>query len=172
MRRRKKLVRSSRNKRFSVDVHVNEEIVAGKWKERFVMEDSTTIEVLEMIAEVYDLDEFVSDRLELVYVTHSTGGTKQIKRLDPPTLVLNAGSRTTKEGELIPITMDHLELFVHMRMKWMKTRAVTPNSCWSACRVLEQLYVNNFIGFHRMKPFIFSWTMHVDTEPMMQSSNT
>jgi hypothetical protein len=114
--RRKKLVRSSRNKRFSVDVHVNEEIVAGKWKERFVMEDTTTIEVLEMIADVYDLDEFVSDRLELVYVTHSTGGTKQIKRLDPPTLVLNAGSRTTKEGQLIPITMDHLELFVHMKM--------------------------------------------------------
>jgi hypothetical protein len=44
--RKKKLTRSSRNKRFSVDVHVNEEIVAGKWKERFVMEDSTTVEVL------------------------------------------------------------------------------------------------------------------------------
>jgi hypothetical protein len=113
---RKKLVRSSRNKRFSVDVHVNEEIVAGKWKERFVMEDSTTVEVLEMIADVYDLDEFVSDRLELVYVTHTTGGTKQIKRLDPPNLVLNAGNRTTKEGVVTPITLDHLELFVHMRV--------------------------------------------------------
>jgi hypothetical protein len=40
-------------------------------------------------------------------------------------------------------------------MKWMKIQAVTPNSCWSACRVLEQLYVNHFIGFHQMKPFIF-----------------
>jgi hypothetical protein len=107
--RRKKLVRSSRNKRFLVDLHdVNEEIVAGKWKERFVMEDTTTIEVLEIIADVYDLDEFVSDPLELVYTTHTTGGMRQIKRLDPPNLVLNAGSRTTKEGQLIPITMDHL----------------------------------------------------------------
>jgi hypothetical protein len=49
-------------------------------------------------------------------MTYTTGGTKQIKRLEPPNLVLNAGSWTTKEGELIPITMDHLELFVHMRM--------------------------------------------------------
>ena len=30
--RRKTLLRSSRNKRFSVDVHVNEEVGAGRWK--------------------------------------------------------------------------------------------------------------------------------------------
>jgi hypothetical protein len=35
------------------DVHVNEELVAGKWKERYVMEHSTTVEVLETIANVY-----------------------------------------------------------------------------------------------------------------------
>ena len=113
--RRKKLSRDSRNKRFSVDVHVNEELVADKWKERYVMEDSTAVEVLETIADVYDLDEFISERLELVYVTHSAGGTKQIKRLDPDYPVLNAGSRTTKEGELVPIPLDHLELYVHMK---------------------------------------------------------
>ncbi len=50
------------------------------------MDDSTTAEVLETIAGVYDLDEFVSERLELVYVTHTTGGTKQIKRLVPTAL--------------------------------------------------------------------------------------
>ena len=114
--RRRTLLRSSRNKRFSVDVHVNEEVGAGRWKDRFVMDDSTTAEVLETIAGVYDLDEFVSERLELVYVTHTTGGTKQIKRLVPTALVMNAGNRTTKEGGVIPITLDHLELFVHMKI--------------------------------------------------------
>jgi hypothetical protein len=34
---RKKLIRSSHNKGFSMDVHVNQEIVAGKWKGLFVM---------------------------------------------------------------------------------------------------------------------------------------
>ena len=114
--RRKTLLRSSRNKRFSVDVHGNEEVGAGRWKDRYVMEDSTTAEVLETIAAVYDLDEFVSERLELVYVTHTIGGTKQIKRLGPTALVLNAGNQTTKEGGVVPITLDHLELFVHMRV--------------------------------------------------------
>jgi hypothetical protein len=87
---------------------VNEELVVGKWKERHVIQQSTTVEVLETIANVYDLVDFVSDLVEFVYVT------KQIRRLDPPNLVPNAGRRTTKEGELLPITLDHLELFVPM----------------------------------------------------------
>jgi hypothetical protein len=34
----------------SVDVHMNEQLMAGKWKERYVMEQSTNVEVLETIA--------------------------------------------------------------------------------------------------------------------------
>jgi hypothetical protein len=59
------MISAQSDQTLSVDVHVNEELVAGKWKERYV---------LETIANVYDLDDFVSDRLEFVYVTHARGG--------------------------------------------------------------------------------------------------
>ena len=75
---RKPAAKTSRNKRFSIDVMVNEDIIKGGWK-RLIVDGMTSSELLQAIAGHYDLDEFVSERLQLLYNTYTRGGNKKIQ---------------------------------------------------------------------------------------------
>ena len=57
---------------------VNEALKSGAWRE-LVMEDQRVDEVLDTISTNYDLDEFITDQLELVFTTYTRGGTKKSK---------------------------------------------------------------------------------------------
>jgi len=67
--RTKRLARSSRNKRFSVDVDVVNAIVSGVWKRQLVTDGMTVEHLLEELKTYYDLDEYVSDRLVNMFLT-------------------------------------------------------------------------------------------------------
>ena len=105
--------RASRNQRFSVDVLINESLKNGSWR-NLVVEDQQVGDVLDEIVSNFDLDEFVSDRLELVYTTHTRGGVKQIKNLRKEQVIGEIGMRTNKEGEQQEITIEDLQLYVHI----------------------------------------------------------
>ena len=53
---------------------------SGAWRE-LVMEDQRVDKVLDKISTNYDLDEFITDQLELVFTTYTRGGTNRIKVL-------------------------------------------------------------------------------------------
>ena len=103
--------KTSRNKRFSVDVIVNDDIIKGGWK-RFIVEGMSVSELLEAVSEHYDLDEFVSERLEIVYNTYTRGGNKKIQVLTAAQRIGELGFRTNEDGEQHQIMLDDLELFV------------------------------------------------------------
>ena len=52
----KKTAKASRNKRFSADVQVNEELCQGGWRRRIVDNTVTAREALDSIIDVHDLD--------------------------------------------------------------------------------------------------------------------
>ena len=56
----KKIAKGSRNKQFSVDVQVNEELCQGGWRRIIVDTNVTAHEALDLIIDVYDLDAFVA----------------------------------------------------------------------------------------------------------------
>lgn len=113
--RQKQLSRSSRNTRFSVDVHCNEEIKTGKWK-RFIEPGQTVEMVLDTVQTIYDLDEFVCDRLVLGFDTYSaTNGKKRWKELSATAVLEHIGMRTNEEGNQVAVTIDDLMLMVQLR---------------------------------------------------------
>ena len=66
------------HKNFSHDVHVNEELSRGGW--RLLLTDIQSVEeIFNIIEEHYLLDNFIRERLQMVYVTYSAGGQKQKK---------------------------------------------------------------------------------------------
>ena len=89
--------RASRNQRFSIDVLVNEALKSGAWRE-LVMEDQRVDEVLDTISTNYDLDEFITDRLELVFTTYTRGGTKKSKCYEMNKCLENLGRAQKKMG--------------------------------------------------------------------------
>ena len=110
--RTKRLARSSRNKRFSVDVDVVNAIVSGVWKRQLVTDGMTVEHLLEELKTYYDLDEYVSDRLVMGYATYTRGGNKMWKFLDSDDLIDEMGMRTNEEGTQVAVTIDDVELFV------------------------------------------------------------
>ena len=108
---RRATTRMSRNRRFSVDVVVNEDIIGGGWK-RLVVDGMSTSELVEAISEHYDLDEFVAERLQVLYNTFTRGGNKKIQVLTAEQRIGELGFRTNEEGEQIQIGLDDLDVFV------------------------------------------------------------
>ena len=108
---RKPAAKTSRNKRFSIDVMVNEDIIKGGWK-RLIVDGMTSSELLQAIAGHYDLDEFVSERLQLLYNTYTQGGNKKIQVVTAEQRIGELGFRTNEDGEQIQIVLDDLEVFV------------------------------------------------------------
>ena len=65
--KQKKVAKASRNRRFAVDVQVNEELTNGDWRRMIVDTNITAREALDLIIDVYDLDAFVAERL--IFIT-------------------------------------------------------------------------------------------------------
>jgi hypothetical protein len=107
--------RSSRNKRFSVDVLVVEAIARGEWREQLITPGMLVDDLLESMKTQYDLDEYVSDRLVIGYHTHTAGGAKKWKTLGVADSLDELGIRTTGTGEQAPVLLTDLELFVQQR---------------------------------------------------------
>ena len=79
------------------------------------MEDHKVDEALEAISSTYDLDEFVSSRLELSFFTYTRGGTKQTKTLQNEQVIGELGMRTNKEGKQVEITIHDINLLVQVQ---------------------------------------------------------
>ena len=60
-------------------------------------------ELLEEIATSYDLDEYVADRIELVYDTYTRSGCKQIQSIKEGVPLTQLGIRTNENGQQVPI---------------------------------------------------------------------
>lgn len=75
--RTKILTRASRNKRFSFDVDVQQAIGSAEWIRELATEGTTVDELLEQMKTLFDLDEFVCDRLVIGYGTFTRRGVKQ-----------------------------------------------------------------------------------------------
>ena len=111
--RRKKLSRKTRNSRFSVNVLINQSITDGKVWRNIVSEDYniSTADLLNQIVEMYDLDEFVSERLTFSYYTYANG-KKVIKDLAATQTFNDLGMMTKETGEQAPLTIDNLRIQV------------------------------------------------------------
>ena len=71
----KTLTRSTRNKRFSIDVLVNDALKNGMWKD-IAVEGMSIGGLLNATSELYDIDDFIRDHLELIYHTGWSCGLK------------------------------------------------------------------------------------------------
>ena len=100
----KVLKQHSRHTRFSVDVLVNEHIRSRGWLE-LLAQGMKVGELLEEIATSYDLDEYVAERLELVYDTYTRAGRKQIQSFDEDVFLTQLGVRTNEKGEQVTIDL-------------------------------------------------------------------
>jgi hypothetical protein len=110
--KRKTITKRSRNKRFSVDVLVNGALQQGEWRDYYTA-GATIGELLETIVETFDLDEFVAERLEMSYVSHTRGGTSKRVLLKAADLI--EGMRTDADGAQVPLLLEDLELHVGMQ---------------------------------------------------------
>ena len=114
--RRRQVHRASTNKRFSVDALVNDILKRGEesWHNLYTTGEQMG-NLLERIAEIYDLDEFVSDRLQLSYISYTTGGNqKRVVMTNQD--VLEDHNIVEEDGETSsPLTIDKLELSVAIR---------------------------------------------------------
>ena len=62
-------------------------------------------ELLEEIATTYDLDEYVADRIELVYDTYTRAGRKQIQAFEEDVILTQLGTRTNENGQQVQIDL-------------------------------------------------------------------
>ena len=115
--RRKKLTRATRNSRFSVNVLINQAMVEGTVWRTIIEEENyniSTAEVANTLVEMYDLDEFVGDRLVFSYYTY-INNKKTVKNLADTQTFNELGVRTTEEGTQVPLTVDDVSVQVMMR---------------------------------------------------------
>ncbi len=115
--KRKKLARGCRNSRFSVNVLINQSITDGEVWRNIMREENhniLTAELQNQIVEMYDLDEFVAERLTFSYYTYANG-KKVIKDLAATQYFNELGMMTTETGEQVPLTIDNLKLQVKMK---------------------------------------------------------
>lgn len=107
------VTRASRNKNFSVDAVINDGLKAGCWKDLLIgVADITVQEAVELVGMNYDLDDFVTSRLQLSYDTFTVGGKKKRKKLEPGQRLDTLGVRTLENGEQVAIGLQDLELDV------------------------------------------------------------
>ena len=83
---RKKVTKGSRNNRFSIDIHINDELNQGRWRTILsnIVEDNEDVTVrysLDLLIDMYDLDEFVAKQLQFYYVTHTQVPRRRTKNL-------------------------------------------------------------------------------------------
>jgi len=124
--KRKTIQKRSRNKRFSVDVLVNEALQKGKWRD-FYTEGSTIGELLEITVETYDLEEFVAERLEMSYISHTGGGASKRVLLKAADLI-EGTRRIEADGAEVPLLLRNLELHVGMQQGDVVDQDVTCDS--------------------------------------------
>ena len=98
-----------------MDVLVVEAIAKGEWRDHLYTPGMPVDELLESIKTLYDLDEYVSDRLVIGFETYTANGNKKWKELGPLDVIEQIGMRVTKEGQRVPTTINDLELFVQQQ---------------------------------------------------------
>ena len=110
--KRRKTTRASRNKNFSVDVMVNEILKDGEksWHRLFT-EGMSVGELLDIISETYDLDQFVAERLEMSYKAYTTGG-KEKRVVMESNDVIDEQRFTNEDNEEEELTLKHVEMNV------------------------------------------------------------
>ena len=123
--KRKTITKRSRNKRFSVDVLVNGALQQGEWRDYYT-EGTTIGDLLETIVATYDLDEFVAERLEMSYISHTRGGASKRVLLKAEDLI--EGMRTDADGAQVPLVLSDLEMHVGMEQGNEVDKDVTCNS--------------------------------------------
>ena len=114
---KKKQARASRNKRFSPELQVNEELSNGGWR-RLLPDDGdiTGREALDTLIDVYELDEFIAERLEFYFITHTGRDLKpQNKKITDTQRLNELGIRKDEEGEQQNIELDDVQVCVHLQ---------------------------------------------------------
>jgi hypothetical protein len=109
-------LRISRNQRFSPDVHVNRAIQEGEWRDLFV-EGMTAGELIETVADMYDLEDDVKSHLELSFKSYKTDRkTRDTIALHEDTVLDEVGrNRRLEDGQTLPVTFDDIDLNVVIR---------------------------------------------------------
>ena len=115
--KQKKVAKASRNRRFAVDVQVNEELTNGDWRRMIVDTNITAREALDLIIDVYDLDAFVAERLIFYYTTHTgAGNNKQFVDIRDEQRLDTLGMFTDENGNHgNDVTLETLTLCVKLR---------------------------------------------------------
>ena len=67
----------SRNQRFTDDLHLNNDLKEGAWR-NLVVDDQWADDLLDMIVDNYDLEEYEAERLTIYYCTFSDKNKKNI----------------------------------------------------------------------------------------------
>ena len=108
----------TKHQRFTNDAIANYELKNGKWKDLYVADSNMTVgEFCEVIAETYDLDGDVADRLELHYEDWTQGQkkTKKIKPLKDNEQVLGHKAKN-EDGTVVDVQLDDLCLGVRYKV--------------------------------------------------------
>ena len=125
--RERKVQRMTKNKKFSPDVKVNDEIKKGTWKSLYA-EGMTEEELFDIISEYYDLSEQVTVRLELNYVYNkaSRNSTKRVDKYQD----MSALKKVDDDGNRVGITIDDLDLAVRYQQGDTVEEDVSCDSKW------------------------------------------
>ena len=127
----------------------------------------TTIgDLSEIASKLFDLDQFVVDRLEFSCQFHATAG-------NPKRLALME-TDVTDDAEMIDNNGERKQLMAAMVNSnvvtckggtwWRRTQPATPSLCWKSCRKWLQKCDKLTIGCQKMKRFVLEWTMQTDME--------
>ena len=125
--RERKVLRMTKNKKFSPDVKVNDEIKKGGWKE-FYVEGMTAEELFDVISEYYDLSKEVTDRLELNYVYNKTA--RQSRKKVDKHHDISALKKLDDDGNRVGVTVDDLDLAVRYQPGDTVEEDVSCDSQW------------------------------------------
>ena len=80
-----------------MDVIMNEYISRRGWKQ-LVVDGMRILELVEVIAEHYNWDKFVAERLQVLYNTFTRGSNKKIQVLIEERKIGELGFQTNEEG--------------------------------------------------------------------------
>ena len=115
----------SRNKNFTEDVYINEALRKGEWKQ-FVVAGMEVEELTQQIADNYELDEYVVERLQFVFEMYSAperrrghggGNKKRIIALSNDDSVSDGGGHVMYDnaGQSRNVSVEELNLVVQQR---------------------------------------------------------
>ena len=160
----KKVTKGSRNNWFSIDIHINDELNQGRWRTILsnIVEDNEDVTVrysLDLLIDMYDLDDFVAKRLQFYYVTH-TGAQKKNKKfvdLNDDQDLNELGRFTDSDGTQKDLTLEDIQLCVKLEkgdevdedvscdstfmLKWIPEVAKAMREVYHWIPVTEKLYL-------------------------------